>query len=98
MLFWRVMAGEGSSIDDTFIDKRQAQLDAEGAARKDAALRERQEQAQSVGSVVAVQIERYLESGGYILTLTPAPAGVKEMHIGALEPKEKNEGESGVGG
>lgn len=99
MLFLRVMAGEGSSIDDTFIDKRQAQLDAEKAARQEAMRRERQAQAESAGSMIAVQVARYLESGkGYRLTLTPAPEGVQEMTIDALRADVKNEGESGVGG
>ncbi len=100
MLFWRVMAGEGSSIDDTFIDKRKAQLDAEEAARQEAMRRERQAQAESAGSMTAVQIARYLNSGkGYRLTLEPAPEGVQEMQIHALPVEDtRNEEESGIRG
>jgi hypothetical protein len=100
MLFWRVMAGEGSSIDDTFIDKRQAQLDAEEAARQEAIHLELKAQADSAGRMVAIQALRYMEEGkGFKLILEPAEEGVQEIQVRALPIADKhNEGESGVGG
>lgn len=97
MLFFRVMTEEGPAVDRTFVDRRSAQLDAEEASRQD---RERQAQADSAGSMIAVQVARYLESGkGYRLTLQPAPEGIQEMQIHALPVADtRNEEESGSRG
>ena len=100
MLFWRVMAGEGSSIDDTFVGRRQAQLGAEKTAQQEAIHLERKSQADSAGRMAAIQALRYLEEGkGFKLTLEPAEEGVQEIQVRALPVADKNnEGESGVGG
>lgn len=100
VLFLRVMTEEGPTVDRTFVDRRSAQLDAEKDLLQEAACRERQAQAKSAGSMIAVQVERYLESGhGFVLTLTPAPVGVQEMQIRALPVEDtRNEEESGIRG
>ena len=96
----RVMTEEGPTVDRTFVDRRAAQLDAEEALRQEAIRREHQAQADSAGSMTAVQIARYLNSGkGYRLTLEPAPEGVQEMQIHALPVEDtRNEEESGIRG